>query len=83
MASWHEHWNQHYRFGQSYGSCLTDAKYIVQNAEGKKSALETVCVFFSKDGDAANNRVICRYVGGKDEFELREKDIHKHIIGWK
>ena len=83
IENWYKHWNNHYRYDQSYGSCLTDAKYLVKNAEGKISLLETVYVFYDKSGDTGKNIVGCRFVGGKDEFEYTEEEIHKRIIGWK
>lgn len=84
MRSWYEHWNNHCRYdNQRFISCLTDAKYIVENDDGVKSALETVCVHRAPSGDPADNIITCRFIGGKDEFNYREEEIHKRIVAWK
>ncbi len=84
-GSWAKHWENHCRHNQSYGSCLTDAKYLVEGKDGSISAMETVRVDYAKPigKDTGNNTVWIRYVGAKKEFSINEAELHKHIIGWK
>ena len=83
IENWNAHWNSHYRYDQSYGSCLTDAKYIMKFPDGSIAAMETKYVYFTKSNDKGQNIVGISYLGQDKTFERKEIDIHKYIIGWR
>ena len=86
IENWQKHWNENYRYKRlrsSFGSVLTERKYIMKLPDGRIAAMETKYIFFTKSDDRGENIVGLSYLGQDKIFERKEIDIHKYIIGWK
>lgn len=59
-----------------------DQKIIVRTKSGAKAAIEILAIELARPRNYKNNRITCRYVNAKQEFNLQEGEIHKHLIGW-
>lgn len=80
----YEYWNENLRMSNSYGSCLTDTSFIIENNSGMMVRLEVVSVSLAPKGedgyrDTGENKVTLRYTGGESEFTYREEDLHRRI----